>query len=223
MLLGLIQVTYLMYLNIGSEGKTMNKIIGKVNGVNILQYGHLNNRYFNRISKMYKTTSINNLRYDRIIRIVKSIIKSNFNKCVTKNGRPLRNKIVCKFNVETCGQVFVIEVAILIKSTKVEWGKSYPKEIAKDYIEYVDNREINIGDTVIAIETIAASIRLEDEEDRTFTDINELEVIKLPIDYIQLSFKDFMYMVKPLLHVTTMRTEKANRVIRELKYNKINA
>lgn len=206
-----------MYLNIGSEGKSMNKIISNINGVSILQYGHVNSRYYNRISKMYETTTINNLRYDKMIKIVELIIKRNFKRCVTRNDRQIRNKIVAKFNVETCGQIFVIEVAILIKSTKVEWGESYPEEVAKDYVEYVNSGELNIGDTVISIETIAASIRLEDEEDQAFTNINKIGTIKLPVNHIQLPFEEFMYMVKPLLSVTTMRTEEANRAIKELK------
>ena len=211
------QVTHLMYLNIGSEGKSMNKVIGNVNGVSILQYGHINTRYYDRISRMYETTNINNLRYDKMIKIAELIIKRNFNRCVTRDRRQIRNKIVSKFTVETCGQLFVIEVAILIKSTKVEWGESYPKEVAKDYIEYVNNGELNIDDTVISIETIAASIRLEDEDDQAFTKINKIGTIRLPIDHVELSFEDFMYMVDPLLRVSTMRTEKANNVIKELR------
>ena len=70
---------------------------------------------------------------------------------------------------------------------------------------------------MISIETIAASIRLEDEDDQAFTKINKIGTIRLPIDHVELSFEDFMYMVDPLLRVTTMRTEKANNVIKELR------
>ena len=193
-----------MYLNLGT-GK--NKIIDKINGTNILLYGHVGQRYFERLGALQKITKTNNLRYNKIIDKAVQAIKDNYDVCITKDGKPVRNTVDCKVKVRCEGKVFDVEVAVLIKSTKVEWHNRMPKEVAKDYKEYVNNGELNIGDVVIAIETIAVTIKEEHEETINFTLMNKIDEIKVPRFITNVQRYELNLIVKNIINVPTMRTE----------------
>lgn len=193
-----------MYLNLGT-GK--NKIIGKINGTNILLYGHVGQRYFERLGALQKITKTNNLKYYKIINRAVQAIEENYDKCITKDGKPVRNTIDCKVKVRCEGVVFDVEVAVLIKSTKVEWYKQMPKQVANDYKEYVANGELNIGDVVIAIETLAVTIKEEHEETINFTLMNKIGDIIVPKYINNVVRYELELIVRNIINVPTMRTE----------------
>lgn len=193
-----------MYLNLGT-GK--NKIIRKINGTNILLYGHVGQRYFERLGALQKITKTNNLKYHKIIDRAVQAIEENYDKCITKDGKPVRNTIDCKVKVRCEGVVFDVEVAVLIKSTKVEWHNKMPKQVAKDYKEYVANGELNIGDVVIAIETLAVTIKEEHEETINFTLMNKLGEINVPKYVTNIARYELGLIVRNIINVPTMRTE----------------
>ena len=193
-----------MYLNLGT-GK--NKIIRKINGTNILLYGHVGQRYFERLGALQRITKTNNLKYHKIIDRAVQAIEDNYDKCITKDGRPVRNTIDCKVKVRCEGVVFDVEVAVLIKSTKVEWHNKMPKQVAKDYEEYVANGELNIGDVVIAIETLAVTIKEEHEETINFTLMNKLGEINVPKYVTNITRYELGLIVRNIINVLTMRTE----------------
>lgn len=193
-----------MYLNLGT-GK--NKIIRKINGTNILLYGHVGQRYFERLGALQRITKTNNLKYHKIIDRAVQAIEDNYDKCITKDGRPVRNTIDCKVKVRCEGVVFDVEVAVLIKSTKVEWHNKMPKQVAKDYKEYVANGELNIGDVVIAIETLAVTIKEEHEETINFTLMNKLGEINVPKYVTNIARYELGLIVRNIINVPTMRTE----------------
>lgn len=200
-----------MYLNLGT-GK--NKVIGKINGKNILLYGHVLDRYNERVRRLQKLTGINNLKYDAIIRKAVQAIEENYEACVTKDGKPVRNVIDCNVKVRCNNVVFDIEVAVLVKSTKVEWANWAPKEVAKDYVPYVENNEIKLGDIVIAIETIAATIKEEKERSINFSLMNKIEKIHVPKCIYNVNLKDLDYIVRYFINVPTMRSEYAYNFIK---------
>lgn len=193
-----------MYLNLGT-GK--NKIIDKVNGTNILLYGHVGKRYFDRLGALQKITNTNNIKYCAIINKAVKAIKDNYDECITKDGKPVRNTIDCKVKVRCEGRVFDIEVAVLIKSTVVEWHKRMPKKVAKDYKEYVENGEMKIGDVVIAIETISVTIKEEREETINFTRMNKMGEINVPKHITNVTRHELEDIVKNIINVPTMRTD----------------
>lgn len=194
-----------MYLNMGT-GK--NKMIDKINGVNILLYGHVGQRYFERLGLLQKAVNCHALRYNAIIKQAVNAIDKHFDVCLCKDdGRPVRNKINCSIKLKCEGKLFIADVAVLIKSTIVEWRNDMPKVIASDYQEYVDNGELKIGDKVIAIETIAVTVRGEDEEDINFSLMNKIDEIKVP-NYIKHVYKAEMYrMFKNIINIPSMRTD----------------
>lgn len=203
-----------MYLNLGT-GK--NKIIDKVNGTNILLYGHVGQRYFERLGALQRITKTNNLKYDRIINKAVEAIKDNYDKCITKDGKPVRNTIDCKVKVRCEGVVFDVEVAVLIKSTVVEWNNRMPKQVVKDYKEYVDNGELKLGDKVIAIETLAVTIKEEHEETINFTLMNIIGEIKVPNFITNVTRYELFQIVKNIINVPTMRTEAVYDFINKQK------
>ena len=203
-----------MYLNLGT-GK--NKIIDKVNGTNILLYGHVGQRYFERLEALQRITETNNLKYNRIINKAVEAIKDNYDKCITKDGKPVRNTIDCKVKVRCEGVVFDVEVAVLIKSTVVEWNNRMPKQVAKDYKEYVDNGELKLGDKVIAIETLAVTIKEEHEETINFTLMNIIGEIKVPNFITNVTRYELFQIVKNIINVPTMRTEAVYDFINKQK------
>lgn len=198
-----------MYLNIGSNGKSLNKIIGEVNGVKILQYGHVNERYFKRISRIQKQTGVNKIKFDNIIKYTKYSIVKNFDKCVTKDNTPVRNVVYSNLNIKCGGKTFIIEIAVLVKSTKVEWSDAAPKEVAKDYKKYVEQSKLNIGDTVVAIETIAATVKCKGEDRISFTEMNVIDTIRTPHYTHKMTVSQFKYITDNIIHEFSMRTYKA--------------
>jgi hypothetical protein len=82
-----------------------------------------------------------------------------------------------------------------------------PKKVAKDYVEYVNNGELNIGDKVIAIETIAVTIKEEHEETIIFTLMNIIGEIKVPQFITNVNQYELFQIVKNIINVPTMRTE----------------
>lgn len=198
-----------MYLNLGSKGRSLNKVIGEVNGVSILQYGHVNERYFKRLSRVQKQTGINKIKFDNIIKYTKYSIVKNFDKCITKDGRPVRNVVYSTVDVKCGGKTFVVEIAVLVKSTKVEWSIHAPKVVAKDYVKYVEKGKLNIGDTVIAIETVAATVKCKGESRKSFTEMNIIDTIRTPKYTYKMSVNEFKYMTENIIHEITMRTDRA--------------
>ena len=193
-----------MYLNLGT-GK--NKIIRKINGTNILLYGHVGQRYFERLAALQKITKTNNLKYHKLVDRAVQAIEENYDKCITKDGKPVRNKIDCKVKVRCEGKIFDVEVAVLVKSTKVEWHNRMPKEVVKDYKEYVANGELKLGDVVIAIETLAVTIKEEKEECINFTLMNKIGDIVVPKYVNNVARYELELIVRNIINVPTMRTE----------------
>ena len=193
-----------MYLNLGT-GK--NKIIDKVNGTNILLYGHVGKRYFERLGALQRITNSINLKYCRIINRAVKTIKDNYDVCITKDGEPVRNTIDCKVKVRCEGKIFDLEVAVLIKSSVVEWFNRMPKKVAKDYKEYVENGEMKIGDVIIAIETISVTIKEEHEETINFTRMNKIGEIIVPNYTSNVTRYELEEIVENIIDVQSMRTE----------------
>lgn len=205
-----------MYLNMGSTERNMNKIIGEINGTPILQYAHVGKRYFNRVNRIQKTTKIEEIRFDKIIKHVMESIRKNYDKCVTKNGRAVRNIVYTNFDVSCNNKKFNIEIAVLIKSTKVTWGDSFLKVVAKDYEEAYNKRQLKIGDVVIAIETIAATLKCIGEKRVSFTDQTIIDTIDLPKREYEVNLNSFIYMIRGLVNTATMRTNNAYTEYRSL-------
>ena len=194
-----------MYLNLGT-GK--NKIIRKINGTNILLYGHVGQRYFERLAALQKITKTNNLKYHKLVDRAVQAIEENYDKCITKDGKPvfcIERDITYKVRCE--GKIFDVEVAVLVKSTKVEWHNRIPKEVAKDYKEYVANGELKLGDVVIAIETLAVTIKEEKEECINFTLMNKIGDIVVPKYVNNVARYELELIVRNIINVPTMRTE----------------
>lgn len=206
-----------MYLNMGSNERKLNKIIGEVNGTCILQYAHVGKRYYDRVGRIEKVTGIEELKFHNIMKFTLKSIEKYYNRYITKNGRPVRNVIYVNFDVDCEGKKFNIEIAILVKSTKVTWGVG-EQVVAEDYKEAIAEGKLKIGDIVIAIETIAATLKCKGERRVSFTEQTISDVIKLPKREYTVNKYDFNYMVNKLLAQRAMRTNKAYREYNNIIY-----
>ena len=193
-----------MYIN---QGTGKNKIINKINGVNILLYGHVGQRYYERLSALYKITKIDNLKYHNLVDRAVQVIEENFNEYISKDGTPVKNKINCNVKVRCEGKIFDIEVALLIESSKVEWLYGTPKIVADEYIDYIAKGELRIDDMVIAIETLAVTIKMEHEDCINFTLMDKIGDIHVPKVIYNVARYELESIVKRIIKITTMRTE----------------
>lgn len=202
----------------GSNERKLNTIIGEVNGTCILQYAHVGKRYYDRVGRIQKVTGVEELKFHNIVKFTLKSIEKNYNKYITKNGRPVRNVIYTNFDVDCEGKKFNVEIAVLVKSTKVEWSDLNEHIIAEDYKEAVAEGKLKIGDIVIAIETIAATLKCKGERRVSFTEQTISDVIKLPNKEYIINKYDFKYMIYTLLNQRTMRTNKAYKEYNNVIY-----
>ena len=100
--------------------------------------------------------------------------------------------------IKTKGIVVWAEIAIQVRACEVVWMDGKDKEVAEDYIEYVNEGKMKIGDTVITIETFATSVKAKHELNlvKSFTEIKTLDTINFEERFINVGVKYFKEMFK---------------------------
>lgn len=209
-----------MYLNRGTDCEVLNKIIGQVNGTNIVLFGHTFNQFRNRVAGLQSILNIKEISYDYLIKQTMKAIEYNYDECLTKCRKPVWKVLHGDFNICCDGKIFKIEISTLIKSSKINFDSKYERVVAEDYKEYVKQGIMRKGDIVIAIETLAFTIKhLSETKRMNFT---EYDVVR------ELKFEKKTYVIQPedittvfpdeVVSNTTMCTNKAFNMFDDICY-----
>ena len=210
-----------MYINVNNS-QIQPKMVDKVNGTAIIRFGHFGIRYDERVKRIQEELDIYNLKYRKVLLKTIDHIKDNYDEVITKDGKPVRTLVRDNITVKCLHQTFDIEINVLVKSTLVEWSYEYPKKVVKGYVDLLKNGDIKLGEPVICIETIIATVKCVDDNDiYGLEDMKDMTIIgdlRLPKHlYFKLSVDDFEYITEYLIDKKNGRTDNAAIAFNELK------
>lgn len=162
-----------MFINVGSRSKKKNTVIEVIEGVPVIQYGHVGDRYKKRISKFYELTKINKLRFASMIDECLKVITDNIDEI--KSSKETKKYIIhYEVPVIIDMEPVVVEMCVLITRSKVSFLKEAPAVIAEDYKAAYDLGFIKLDEIAVCIETVAVAIKKNNEKVHTFSDFEIL-------------------------------------------------
>lgn len=188
----------MLFLNMSSTAeKTLNKIVGEKNGTQIVLYGHMDERHKDRLNVLMQSKRlVNQLTKSGMKKLCLEMIDKHYDELMNNVNelRAIRGNIKLKNK----GMVVWAEIAIQVRACEVCWMEGEDKIVAKDYVDYVKDGRIKIGDTVITIETFATSVKAEHELHlvKSFTEIQTLDTIKFEERFINVTVEQFKTMFK---------------------------
>lgn len=205
-----------MYLNMGSECGIKNRIVEQVNGTHILLYGHVYERYCERIQMIGDKLNIAELDYDYMMKEAITAIKDNYDKCITKDGKPVWKVLYGSFNLQCDRKNFTIEITALLKSTRVGWKSGRLQMLAEDYEQYVADGILKEGDTVIAVETTVLTIKAADEAKRiNFAEFEVVRTLNFNKKNVRTQPRELKQLFpEKLIYNTTLCTKDAKKMLK---------
>lgn len=173
----MIRILNFMYVNKRNSNKA-HELLTKVYGTNVFLYGHVKEQYKNRIKKFQKITGIKTLTFNSLINQAIEVINTKYREVLVRDKEQCRRRVlIANIDIETNGYTFNFEIQLLIKSTRAGFSSKDPKEILPELKPLFDNNELQIGDKVIAIETIVGILKKDAEENRDFKQQKEVRKI----------------------------------------------
>ena len=196
----------MLYLNMGSTAETPNKIIGNVNGLDVILFGHVEERHGQRLNVLNEAAYEEVLSFDKLKEICMDVFRNNFKELTRDLDVPkaIRGDIKIKLK----GIEAWAEIAIEVRATVVDWSLGitdengedvfFSKEVAKDYVDYVKEGKLKIGDRVLTIETIALSVKGKNEKNEkvSFTRFDTIHELKFKQRFVNVTVPQFKEMFK---------------------------
>ena len=209
-------ITYFLFLNY-STGR--NQLVGKVNNTNIMLYGHVEERYQERLGRVYEVTNNDMIQLNQLLISAIKITKDNYDKCINPTRRKVRHAIRDEIHF-TCedGKHFVIDISLLVTGTDISWHPNYPERPRKQYQKLVDNKILVIGDKILSFETLTTTIRTGGVEPINFSEQPTIAEFGLPKTMYHATKEDIVYMTEHMLKdKDTKITKKALKLITQYK------
>ena len=216
MILSMDSITYYMFLNY-STGR--NQIVGKINNTMIMSYGHVTDRYQERLGRVYEITNEEMLKYDNLLKCAIEITKDNYSECINPTRRKVRHAIRDEIHFQ-CedGKHFVIDISLLVTGTDISWHPDYPEVPNKQYKCLVDNNVLKIGDKILSFETLTTTIRTGGVEAINFNEQPTIAEFNLPKTMYKATKQDIIYMTEHMLKDSqTKITKKALKLITQYR------
>lgn len=203
-----------MYLDYTTSTNTM---IGSVDNHLIMLYGHVNERYEQYLSRIQKATNQSYMKLNKLIPRACSIVKKNYKECLNPTDEKVRHVIrdQIRFNCE--GQLFIVDVTILVSGSTVTFRNKHRKHVHKQYEEIYKTGKMYAGDKILALETLATTIRLEDEKLENFGRQPSIGDFKFANKIFNVSKEEFLYMIEPIWNDRqTKVSRKATKLIEQM-------
>lgn len=199
MILSLDSITTFMFLNY-STGK--NYLVGKVkaNGTNIMLYGHVSERYPERLGRVQEVTKAKCLKYNNLLNKAIKITEDHYKECINPTDKKVRHVIRDEVHFE-CedGKHFVIDLTMLVTGTVVGFDPNHPKVVEPQYKDLVNKRIIKVNDKILTFETLATTIRFENEKLENFSYQPTVAYFGLPQRVYKATKADMLYMTEHMV------------------------
>ena len=208
-----------MFLNYSTS---KNQIVGKIDQeerMYIMLYGHVSDRYKERLGRVYEVTSEEGLIFDNLLARAIEITKANYCECMNYDEMKVRHVIRDEIHFE-CedGKHFVIDISLLVTGTDISWHPDYKEIPDKQYKKLVDNGTLQIGDKILSFETLSTTIRTGGVNGINFNGQPTIARFGLPKTTYKVTKRDIVYMTRHMLKdKQTKITNKALRLINEYR------
>lgn len=190
-------ITFSMFLNYST---CKNEVIGKTdNGTLIMLYGHVKERYIERFERIKEITGIEELSMDNLMNKTCEIVNEYYYECKCKNFDKVRHVIRAKVNLELKGKKLIVDLTVLVAGSEVTYYDKRPYVIEDQYKELVESGELMVHDTILAVETINATIRMEGEKLENFSFQPTITKFKLPESRYMINEEQLVYITEHML------------------------
>ena len=197
MILSYDSITIYMFLNYSTS---KNEVIGKTsNSTLIMLYGHVKERYVERFQRIQEVTGIKELDFNYLMNKTVEIVNEYYYECKSRNFRKIRHVIRSEVKLTTGKKNFIADLSILVAGSEVTYSNRHPYVIEDQYKELVANGELAVHDTILAVETINVTIRLEGETATNFTYQPDIAKIKMPTNNFKITDEDLVYITEHML------------------------
>lgn len=206
-------ITLIMFLNYSTGD---NQIVGKVNNNYIIAYGHLEERYKERIENIYNVTQDSALTYDNMIKRGIDVTQNKCKQCMPNSDEKERLLITSKiqFKCED-GKHFIIDISLLLSRSKVLWSKDYPNIPLPMYEKLYRTKKIKIGDQIYALETMVSTVRMQGEQTMNFNEYKVIDKFNIPNVIYNVTKQEIYDMTEHMLKDKETRiSKKALKMIR---------
>lgn len=188
-----------MFLNYSTEE---NYLVGQVKGTgtNIMLYGHVSKRYPERLGRVQEVTKEKCLKYKKLLDKAIKITEEHYKECINPTDKKVRHVIRDEVHFE-CedGKHFVIDLTMLVTGTVVGFHPDHPKVVEPQYKDLVNKRIIKVKDKILTFETLATTIRFEDEKLENFSHQPTVAYFGLPKKTYKATKKDILYMTEHMI------------------------
>lgn len=146
----------------------------EVNGPHLYVFGHAKEQHAERFAAIQNILNHKLLEWDNLKERCIELVKPRYNRCMNKvdaiveeERYAMRNIIRDEVYLECGDRLFIVDLGILVKGTDVVFGE-YPHKVLDQYKDLYNKGILKVGDKVVAIETINATIRLAHERNLNF-------------------------------------------------------
>lgn len=208
-----------MFLN---HSTSINEVIGKTsNGTLIMLYGHVKERYEERLKEVKEATGIEELDFNELMKETLKVINEYYYECRSRNYRKVRHVIRGEVKLTLGKKNFILDLSILIAGSEVTYSDKHPYVIDEQYKPLIESGELMVHDTIIAVETLNTTIRFVDEGLENFSHQPMISTFKLPKDNYKINNRQFINITKHMLNDKETKISKCVRTfIQKMKYNK---
>ena len=208
-----------MFIN---HSTSINEVIGKTgNGTLIMLYGHVKERYEERLQEVKAATGIEELDFNELMKETIKVINEYYYECKSKNFEKVRHVIRGEINLTLGKKNFILDISVLIAGSEVTYNNKYPYVVDDQYKPLVESGELMVHDTIIAVETLNTTIRFSDEGLENFSQQPMISRFKLPNDSYKITNRQFTNITKHMLDDKENKLSRCTRIfIERMSYNR---
>ena len=210
-----------MFLNYSTS---VNKKVDKTdNGTLIMLYGHIEERYNERLKRVAELTKMKHLTFDKFIRTSISLTKKNYDKCINKTSDKVRNVIRDEIHFNVNGHHVIIDLSLLVTGSVVKWDYKHPLVLDAQYKDLVKSGELKLHDNVLSFETMMTTVRFANEGLENFSRQPSIGDYNFPKKVYNINLQQLVYIIEPMLedNETKISANMKNFLSKLIKSKKI--
>ena len=186
-----------MFLN---HSTSVNEVIGKTdNGTLVMLYGHVKERYEERLQRVKELIGIQELDFDYLMKETVGLVNEYYYECRSRNLRKIRNVIRGEVNLTVGKNNLILDLSILVAGSEVTYDNRHPYKVEDQYKELVESGELMLHDTILAVETLNTTIRFADEKLENFSHQPMITRFKIPQDNFKLNDRELLYITEHMM------------------------
>lgn len=199
-----------MFLN---HSTSVNEVIGKTdNGTLILLYGHVKERYEERLQRVKELTGLQELDFNYLMKETVRLVNEYYYECRSRNLRKIRNVIRGEVKLSVGKKNLILDLSILVAGSEVTYDNRHPYKVEDQYKELVESGELMLHDTILAVETLNTTIRFADEELENFSHQPMIARFKIPQESFKINGRELIYITEHMMADKETKISKCVRI-----------